>query len=116
MANVLTMGSTILCGVLVPLKAHGGTVATTSSAKLTVGNNAVLLASSLGAISGCQNAPPPTGATPCKKVLTVLPISLATKLQAGGSSVLLDSLAGTTDGTPVGPLNVTANQTKLTAV
>jgi hypothetical protein len=116
MAKVLTMASQVLCGVSAP-KLHGGTVTTTSSAKLTVSNNAVLLSTSLGAVAGCLNAPPPMGATPCTKVLTVLPVSMATKLLAGGSGVLLEStLKGTTLGVPVGTLSATAIQNKLTAV
>ncbi len=115
MPKVLTVASTVLCGTSAP-KLHGGTVAATSSAKLAVGNQAVLVATSLGAIAGCLNAPPPTGATPCLKVLTVLPVSMATKLQAGGNGVLLETLKGTTNGVPIGPLLATAGQAKLMAV
>lgn len=116
MGNVFTTASTVLCGVLAP-KLHGGTVKKTSAAKLTVSGNAVLVATSLGTVAGCLTVPPPQGQKACLNVLKVSPNSVATKLLANGSGVLLEKLTGVTDGVPAGDLGGSqASQTKLVAV
>jgi hypothetical protein len=110
MGNPLTVSSDVECG-------HKGLVAVDSSAKLTVGGNAVLLAS--GVVSktvSASCATPSTSTThPCTSVLSILPTSLATKLTAGGMPVVLDSLSGLTNGLPPGKLMAIAGQSKLTA-
>src|SRR6266852_7198224 len=107
MANALTTGSQISC-------AHQGIASTTSSAKLTVGGNPVLLANgfSAWAIGGCTQVG--TGLTPCAKIAAIS-VGQATKLSVGGVAVLFDSLVGTTNGSPVNTLSATANQSKLSA-
>jgi hypothetical protein len=115
MGSPLTASSDVECN-------HKGTVGVSSSTKLTVGGNAVLIATGVvgTAISGCLTpiaTTPPT--QPCKTVLAILPVSQATKLTAGGAPVILDTLAGTTDGIcipPPGMLVGVAGQSKLTTV
>jgi hypothetical protein len=123
-APVLNMASTIRCDVLAP-SLHGGTVAKASTAKLTVNTARVLPnvvqpaiggPNGLGAVTGCTNAPPPPSKAPCQRVATILPVGVATKLTVQGVGVLLNTLKGTTVGTPPGTLTATANQTRLTAI
>jgi hypothetical protein len=117
MPAVLTMASTVLCGPVAP-KLHGGKVTKNSSAKLKVAGNAVLTATSLSTVpvGECKTVPPPPLQKPCTSVTTVLPVSVAKKLQVLGNGVLLDTLKGTTDGVPPGTLLAVAGQTKLTAL
>jgi hypothetical protein len=94
MAYVLTVSSTVKC-------AHGGSVSLSSSAKLSVGGKKVVLMSGVqGApISGCPT--PDDTNTPSTKCRTVVTANgTSTKLKVGGQPVVLDSLSGTTDGTP----------------
>ncbi len=118
MAGVLTTSSKVICG-------HGGTVSTSSSAKLKVSGNPVLLKTGIAqqAISGCTTTvkPPPPGpvSKPCISVTSV-DSGEATKLKAGGNPVILDLLTGQTDGTivnvtPQKLLSATAGQSKLKA-
>ena len=128
MAGVLTMSSNVTCG-------HGpGKVATSSSAKLKVSGSSVLLEAGIDgmSITGCNITPASdsTGitASKCSLVATVPPspppaitAGRATKLKVGGLPVMLDTLAGKTNGmvlkvTPQLLLAGTAIQTKLTAV
>jgi len=119
--NVLTTQSTVSCGH------KPGNVLVTSTAKLRVAHAPVLVEPGIrdqllpppGPPLGCST---PVVATPvsapCKKVVSVAPTSLATKLKSNGSLVVLDTLTGTTDGTVSGTtpqplLNATANQSKL---
>lgn len=132
MAGVLTTASTVTCG-------HApGNVSTTSAAKLTVNGQPVLLKSSIdGKPVGACSTPPaaePSGPTaaPCVLV-TSTPLvppapptpgvtgGEATKLTAGGSKVMLDTLEGKTNGmvakaSPQSLLQATAIQNKLTAI
>jgi hypothetical protein len=130
--KVLTTASTVLCDVAAPPApapptAHGGTVAKTSTAKLTV-NGAAVLANrvqppiGLGAVTGCANPPNPPTTIPCSMVATVT-AGVANRLTVGGVAVLLETLKGTTLGTPPAPaavppgtLSATANQNRLTAI
>src|SRR4051812_16396711 len=101
MPSVLTTGSTVLCG---PNTGgyHGGRVATTSSAKLTVNGAPVLLRSGIGpTLSFVCKTPSSTSTKPCTSV-TAITQGDATKLTVGGAPVMLDSLAGKTDGAPPG--------------
>src|SRR5258708_18625794 len=118
MSFVLTTSSKVICG-------HGGTVSTSSSAKLKVSGNPVLLKTGISgqSISGCltPTMPPPPGpkSQKCTSVTSV-DSGEATKLTAGGKSVVLDTLAGETDGivanaTPQLLLSATAGQSKLKA-
>lgn len=114
MAGVLTTNSTIQCP-------DSGKVQTSSTAKLTVSNNAVLLKPDFSSwsISGCSNPTDPnSGSKTCLKTVG-LTAGAAQKLTCGGSSaVLLDTLQGTSDATPPphNMLSATAGQSKLTAV
>jgi hypothetical protein len=125
MPPVVTASSKVLCGPLTAT-AHGGTVATVGSPKLTVAGSPVLLASGIvGAmnVTGCTTpavtGPPPS--KPCTSVLAVTPSpSLATKLFVSGNPVVLASLKGSTDGviagTPQMLLTAIVTQTLLTAI
>lgn len=134
MPSVLTTASTVLCGLEVtgPPPLHGGKVASVSSAKLRVNSNPVLLKSSIDGktIVGCKTPPAsdasgPT-AKPCSAVSSVPPgpgvtAGEATKLKTGGEWVMLDTLAGITDGmvgkvTPQTLLFAIADQNKLMTI
>ena len=119
MAGVLITSSTVICG-------HSGNVAVTSTQKLKVSNNPVLVKASISgkSISGCATpaASDPSGPTakPCTTVSSV-GSGEATKLKVNGQAVMLDTLSGTTDGmaakiTPQTLLSATAGHTKLTAI
>jgi hypothetical protein len=135
MSGVLTTASSVTCG-------HApGAVQTSSNAKLTVGGNPVLLKSSIDRqpVSGCVT-PPATDASgptagPCTFVTgdpyvpapppaagsPGVTAGEAQKLTANGNPVMLDTLAGKTNGmvaktTPQTLLAATAGQSKLTAI
>jgi hypothetical protein len=115
----LTTASTVTCG-------HSpGIVQTTSLAKLKVGGQPVLLRSSIdgAAVTLCGTTPAsdPSGVTakPCTAVSGVS-AGASLKLKTGGKAVVLDTLAGSTDGmvakvTPQMALAAVANQSKLRA-
>lgn len=120
MAGVLTTASNVTCG-------HSpGRVSTSSSAKLKVNGSAVLLQTGVSgqSVSGCGTVPSADSSGPTNvKCTTVASVTRgeATKLKAGGSYVMLDTLAGTTDGmigktTPQSSLSATAGQWKLKAI
>jgi|ERR1043165_6829455 hypothetical protein len=118
MPGVLTTGSNVTCG-------HSpGKVTTTGSPKLTVSGQPALLKTGIMGkpVGGCSTPPAsdasgPT-AIPCTSVIAVT-AGDATKLTIGGMPVMLDTLAGQTNGmvgkvTPQQLLSATAVQTKLT--
>jgi len=111
--SVLTTASTLTC-------AHQGKVNADSTTKLRVGKVAVLLADVTGkAISGCKVVDNSNTATlKCKSVSSAT-AGQSAKLTVDGVSVLLDVLAGFTNGTPPPTgaplLPPTANQTRLRA-
>jgi hypothetical protein len=116
MSNVLTTQSTVSCG-------HGGTVAAQGTAKLAVNGAPVLQKSGVEEqrVDNCITKPtqPDPTATACKKVSKV-DGGLAAKLAIDGQPVLLDTLAGATDGKVAGvtpqPLPpAKAIQTKLSS-
>lgn len=96
MSTVLTAGAVVLCG-------HpSGVVTVTSSAVLTVGaaENPVLIETDLttASVAGCLlGAGGAAGNASCTKILTVTEGRSST-LQVNGQPVLLDSLAGGTNG------------------
>jgi len=107
MANVLTTESTISCG-------HGGTVSTTSTAKLKIGDKPVLIKGNIGpTVSSCGTQTTSAGTYPCPAA--TITGGEASKLRVGGLSVMLDTLSGTTTGNPVGTPTAVAKQSKLTA-
>lgn len=120
MAQVLTTAATVTCG-------HGGTLTLVSSAKLTVGGKPVLLAGAIKGrdVTGCLTVdatdPPPAGTPKALHCRTVSAITsgLSRKLTVLGLPVVLDTLAGSTDGmvehiTPQTKLKATsAGQIKL---
>ncbi len=114
MSKVITTASTVRCGALSGGQ-HGGTVATTSDARLTVGGAAVVAADGVAgkSVSGCQT-PSTNSSQPCKNVLVVSG-GLASKLTVGGRPVVLADVAGSSDGVPPGTLAADAAQDKLTA-
>lgn len=121
MAGVLTTASNVTCG-------HSpGRVSTSSSAKLKVSGSAVLLKTGVSSksVSGCSTvtSTDSNGVTQNQQCSSVSSVTAgeATKLKAGGSFVMLDTLAGQTDGmvnytTPQTKLSATAGQTKLKAI
>jgi hypothetical protein len=120
---VLTKKSTISCG---PLPDHGGTVSVQSSAKLQVNGQPVLLEASINnqSISGCQIKPkqPPSPDSKDQLCQTVSKIDdgKAQKLKVNNNPVILENLAGETNGTlhgvtPQKLLSGQANQNKLKA-
>ncbi|MCB0165983.1 MAG: hypothetical protein KDI79_17245 [Anaerolineae bacterium] len=119
MPKVLTESSIVACG-------HSGTVKVSGSKKLTVNGSPILLKSSIEgqSVTSCTTVPASdaSGPThkPCTKVALVT-AGEAEKLMIGGISVMIDTLAGKTDGmvakkTPQELLSSTANQTKLITV
>jgi hypothetical protein len=135
MPNVLTTESNVTCG-------HKGTVQVSSSAKLKVNNHSVLLESSIAgmSINDCKTQSVQVQGKyvsfPCASVSatgrTSPTLSVATtssaitegrsqKLKVGKFPVMLETLAGLTDGmkeglSPVTGLQGTAVQNKLVAV
>jgi hypothetical protein len=116
MPNVLTTASTVSCG-------HPpGAVQVSSTVKLAVDGAPVLLETSVDnqtVTAGSCGIVPNNTSTKCMKV-TGITAGKATKLTVGGQPVLLQGLAGQTDGklggvTPQLLLNATANQTKLSS-
>lgn len=109
MAGVLTSASNVQCG-------HQGTVSTSSTTRLKVQGGAVLTESGVMGmpVAGCTTAPS-TSTKPCLSVTGII-TGRALKLRAGGQPVLLDTLAGSTDGVPPGTLPASAGQTKLKAI
>jgi hypothetical protein len=108
MANVLTEASVIGCG-------HGpGKVSVSGNGKLVVNDKPVLLKSGIHGKSVSACATQQTDKTsPCKTASVTA--GEATKLTVNNSPVMLDAtLAGTTNGNPVGTLTAAANQNKLT--
>ena len=63
-------------------------------------------------IGGCTQVG--TGLTPCTTIMTVT-AGEASKLTVGGVAVLLETLAGITNGNPDKSFSANAGQTKLTA-
>ncbi|MGW3352663.1 hypothetical protein ACWDA3_56035 [Nonomuraea rubra] len=112
MAYILTKASTVRCGPQAP---HTGTVATGSTARLTVGGSPVLVADSIKDkdITGCQQKGNNT--TPCLKAGAPLQPGLATRLTTGGAPVVLSTRSGVTNGTPPGAMSATGGSEKVTA-
>jgi hypothetical protein len=119
MAGVLTKESNVTCG-------HSGTVSVQGADKLTVNGKKVLRKTDISgqSVGSCttvakSDSSGPTD-KPCATVSSV-DAGEATKLTVGGSKVMLDTLAGQTDGmvgkvTPQLLLAAAAVQSKLTAV
>jgi len=113
MPAALTENSRLACG-------HSGTLQLRAGqSKLKVNGSKVLVVGDLtGAnVSGCLTVTNPmTGAKQCLVVSSALG-GVATKLTVGGKGVLLEAIAGTTDGAPVPAWTVqSAGQSKLQAV
>ncbi|ESA32883.1 hypothetical protein N836_24150 [Leptolyngbya sp. Heron Island J] len=122
MGEVLTTKSIIKCtsaptpGKPAPSEpVHGGEVVTTSTSKLKVNGEPVLLRNDIGpAVSGCKTSSS-ASTEPCTSATVTG--GEATKLKVGITGVMLaDQLTGTTVGPPPGILTAEANQTKLTAI
>jgi hypothetical protein len=112
MSGVLTTGSSVTCS-------NSGKVSVSSSAKLRVGGNPVLVQSGIAGktISGCTHAIDSNSSEiNCTAVLTISPSTFSMKLTTGGSGAALDTLSGAGNSTnPPDSLSATAGQTKLTA-
>jgi hypothetical protein len=119
MPAVLTMASEVLCGTAIPTPPqHGGRVSVSSTAKLTVDGQPVLVKDSIlgKSVAGCTT--PNDSSKSLKTCLSVSSITNgeATKLTTGGKQVMLDTCAGATDGNPPGTVPADAKQDKLTAI
>ena len=112
------MGSNVTCG-------HSpGKVTTTGSPKMSVSNQPVLLKTGIMSkpVGGCGTPHAADASGPTAKLctsVTAVSVGEAIKLTVGGMPVMLDTLAGQTDGmvgkvTPQLSLSATAGQTKLT--
>lgn len=92
----ITPPSTVTCG-------HGpGAVSTSGTARLTVMGAAVLVAAGVknASVAGCTT-PTSQGNKPCKTVTSISKGASST-LRVDGAAVLLDTLAGGTDGMVTG--------------
>ena len=119
MPRVLTAASRVDCG-------HGGAVAVTGEPKLRVGGSPVLLRAGIqgkavGATCALTDTADASGTPTTLKCRAVTSVSAgeAIKLKAGGAPVMLDTLAGGTDGMATKGVLETkltgAGQTKLRA-
>lgn len=110
MAKVLTTNSKVDCG-------HGGVVNTTSTSKLKVDGQSVLLANEFPnwsiSLTCSQKG---SNQKQCSKISSISN-GRSTKLKVNGIEVLLDTLSGITNGVPkFSDLSAEANQDKLNAV
>ncbi|MCC5858922.1 MAG: hypothetical protein JJT90_12250 [Ectothiorhodospiraceae bacterium] len=95
MAKVLTTAGTVICG-------HGGNATLSSSAKLTVDGDPVLLQSDFSSWpfdAGCAQKDSSSSQVQCATI-TGITGGASTKLTVGGVAVLLDTLSGGTSGSP----------------
>lgn len=109
MANVMTTSGALGCKL-------GGKATLTSSAKLTVGGQAVLLEDQVStwSISGCSQTDASKGQVQCTAFVTFT--GKAQKLTVSGKAVLLDTFSGVTNGNPdATSAPASAGQSKLTA-
>jgi hypothetical protein len=113
MGAVLTAGSTLACG-------HGATGSATGNSKLKVSGSTVLTSAGTSSwsfiLANCTQKP--TQAQPnniqCSKLLSQNG-GKSQKLTVGGSPVILESIAGDTNGKPKSDVMCKAGQSKLTA-
>lgn len=111
--SVLTAASTLAC-------THGGTVTATTSARLRVAKQPVLLAPlEQKHISQCPVADDPNTSTLQCRLVASVTAGQSSRLTVRGTSVLLATLAGVSNGTPP-PTGAalappSANQTRLRA-
>jgi hypothetical protein len=92
MERVLTKASAVCCK-------HLGTVQTSDTSPLQVNGSAVLVLTSIlnQPIAGCQTMPPPSTNVKCFLVTSISGGS-AQKLKVSGQPVMLQTLAGMTNG------------------
>lgn len=106
MGALLHVGATVLC-------LHAGQAqAATSSPRVTLGGQAAVTQPGSWTISGCSMPPPPSGNGPCVSAQWV---SAATRVQVGGSPVLLTDSQAVCAPTGTG-LNVLVTQQRVTGV
>jgi hypothetical protein len=114
MSEVLTDGDQIQCG-------HRGTVAVSSTTKLTVSVGGIAHRVLVGddvvgkPIPDCTTTVTPAGTRPCGSVVA-LTAGQAVKLTLGGKAAVLATVKGTTLGNPPANFAVVPVQRKLTAV
>lgn len=104
MQNVLNTDSSVLCGRATDVPtAHEGNVQVQSTAKLKVDGAPVLLKDGIDKmpVVGCKTVPLSDSSGPLDVTCTTVKkvtAGEATKLNVGGKPVMLDTLAGDTDG------------------
>src|SRR5689334_6568307 len=109
MSNVLTASSNVQCS-------HAGTISVTGVPKLTIQGMSALVEAGIAAKSVARCSTPASSTTkPCTTVIAVA-AGRAIKLKVAGQPVILDTLAGATDGNPPGKLQASTMQTKLKAI
>lgn len=112
MSFVLTLASTVSC------PHHGEVKPLVSQARLSVGRKPVLLrAGTLAPLVGCTVV---TSGPNQQCLVATVTAGASTGLTVGGVAVLLDTLAGITDGAPPtlitgSPITAAANQSRLQA-
>jgi hypothetical protein len=106
MTNVLTNASTITCE-------HTATALLTSTAKLKVAGNAVLLDGDTITLKPGMCTQLGSGLTPCTSVTVTG--GQSTKLKVNGKAVLTESIVGKTNGSPTFTFTASAGQSKLSA-
>jgi hypothetical protein len=111
MPAVMTTAGSIKC-------AHGATAALSSSDKLKVSGQSVLLKSDVDAWSfdaNCAQKDASSGQVQCSKIVSVTG-GVATKLKVGGTPVLLASFAAQSNGKPDASVAAqSAGQSKLSS-
>jgi hypothetical protein len=114
MARVLTDVSSIDCG-------HGGRVSTAGETKLKADGALVLLEPGIQSrsVGGCPVVDDANTSTVKCRIVTAVTAGRSTKLRVNGRPVMIETLAGSTDGkaggTPAQLLSARAGQSKLEA-
>jgi hypothetical protein len=113
MGAVLTEGSILACG-------HGATGSASGNSKFKVSGSAVLTSAGTSGwsfvLASCtqQKTQATPNNNPCSQ-LSSQNGGKSRKLTVGGSPVILESIAGDTNGMPLTDVKCTAGQSKLTA-
>ncbi len=116
MGKVLTEDTVLKCAATPDKPApHGGTLSKSGVSRLTVDGQKVLTAANVLAatIPDCANNPN-ASQVKCTGVSGVTP-GKATKLKVDGEFVVIETLGGTTNGTPPGTIVASGAHSRLNA-